>query len=644
MLDRAFSVLEIKSFDPEERIIEGLATTPASDRRGDVMEPGGAQFTLPMPLLWQHDQARPVGEVTAARVTPEGIRITAKFAQVAEPGTLKDRLDEAWQSVRAKLVRGLSVGFSPLDLTPIKGGGYHIKRWMWAETSAVTIPMNMAATILNIKSAALGHNLPGDAGLPTVRVRDARPMNATYAEQIAAHETKRAAVVASMADLMKKADDAGTTLSADETKAYDGYSAEVKSLDGHVMRLREMETFNVERAKPVADPLRPPTPIVQVKSMLPKGTAFVRYAMALVSGKGDTMRALEFAKRFSDSTPEVELMVKAAVAPGDTVNPSWAGALVQMRNATDEFLELLRPATIIGKIPGFRQVPFNTQVPVQTGGGTYKWVGQGAAKPVGKLALTTIGLGFSKAAGIIVITEELAKLSSPSAEAVVRADMIAGMAQFLDQQLIDPAVALVPNVSPASITNGAQTAVSSDDPYADLHAIASFFAANGIPLSGMTLIMSETNALTAGMVRDPLGNKVFPGLGAAGGAAEGFNVIASNAAGTNVIGVHPQGVLYADEGGVQIDVSREASVVMDDAAVSGTGALRSFWQDNLVGLRAERMINWNRARPNSVYYLTDAQYVPTAGGGGAITTRSGGSRDARDTRTPAAPAPPAARQ
>jgi HK97 family phage major capsid protein len=260
-------------------------------------------------------------------------------------------------------------------------------------------------------------------------------------------------------------------------------------------------------------------------------------------------------------------------------------------------------------------VPFNTQVPVQTGGGTYAWVGQGAAKPVGKLALTTAGLGFSKAAGIIVITDELAKLSSPSAEAVVRADMIAGMAAFLDQQFIDPAVALVANVSPASITNGAQTAASVDNAYADLHAIASFFATNGIPLSGMTLIMSETNALSAGMVRDALGSKVFPGLGAEGGSAEGFNVIASNAAGTNVIGVHPQGILYADEGGVQIDVSREASVMMDSAPVAGTTAFTSLWQNNLIGLRAERMINWNRARPNSVYYLTGATYVPTVGVG-----------------------------
>ena len=630
MLDRVYATLDVKSFDLDLREIDGIATTPATDRRGDIVECGGAEFTLPLPLLWQHNQSEPIGEVYDARVTSTGIAIKARFAKVEEPGALRDRLDTAWQSVKAKLVRGLSIGFKPIECVPLKKGdpfsGFHIKRWQWAELSAVTIPMNVEATITTIKSAASGLDvtLPGVAGSPT------RPPMQTYTEQITALETSRAAALASMTDLMNKSAESGKTLGdTDQGQEYDTQATRVKSIDADLTRLRELETLNVSKATPVPAIPSPRAPVIQVKANVAPGTAFVRYAMSLVNGRGDTMRALEFAKRFNDSTPEVELMVKAAVLPGDTVTPSWAGALVQMRNATEEFLELLRPATILGKIPGFRRVPFNTQVPVQTGGGTYKWVGQGASKPVGKLALTTIGLGFSKAAGIIVITEELAKLSSPSAEAIVRGDMIAGMAAFLDQQLIDPTVALVANVSPASITNGADTAASSDDPYADLHAIASHFATNQLPLAGLTLIMSETNALTAGMARDPQGNKLFPGLGATGGSAEGFTVIASNAAGTNVIGIQPDGVLYADEGGVDIDVSREASVVMDDAAVSGTGALRSFWQDNLVGLRAERMINWNRARPKSVFYLTAAAYVPTVAGGLAA---------GRAPRTPAAKA------
>jgi HK97 family phage major capsid protein/HK97 family phage prohead protease len=609
MPDRAYCTLEIKSFQADARVIEGIASSPAPDRRGDVLVPEGAEFALPMPLLWQHDTTQPIGEVLEASVTPAGIRIRAQIAQVDEPGPLKTRLDEAWQSVKVRLVRGLSVGFQPLESRLVKKGdpfgGLHVSRWLWAETSAVTLPMNVAATITAIKSAAASGGLAHAA--PGVLSRRS-PMHQTYGEQITAHEAKRGALLTQLNDLMAKGEDA--TLDAEQTKQYDTVSTQLKSLDAHLTRLRELETLNAAAATPiVASPARP-LPVVQVKSQVPKGAAFVRYAMAMLQAKGDSLRAMEHARRWKD-TPEVELMVKAAVAPGDTTTPAWAGVLVQIRNAENEFLELLRPATILGKIPNLRRVPFNTQVPVQTGGGTYGWVGQGAMKPVGKLALTTTAIQFSKAAGIIVITEELAKLSSPDAETIVRADMIAGMAQFLDLQFIDPAVALVANVSPASITNGAPTAASSDNATTDLATILGAFNAANYSLSTLTLIMSEKNALAMGMKRDAMGNKVFPSMGVDGGSAEGIRIIASNAAGTNVIGLSGPDILFADEGGVAIDVSREASVVMDSApaAPDATTVYTSLWQANLVGLRAERMINWQRGRATAVYYLTDAVYT-----------------------------------
>ncbi len=46
-----------------------------------------------------------------------------------------------------------------------------------------------------------------------------------------------------------------------------------------------------------------------------------------------------------------------------------------------------------------------------------------------------------KAAGIVVLSEELVRSSSPSAEAIVRQDLIATIAQFLDEQFIQVAIA-----------------------------------------------------------------------------------------------------------------------------------------------------------------------------------------------------------
>ena len=51
MLTRAWATLDIKAYDLDTREIEGIATTPKADRRGDVIESAGAEFSVPMPLL-----------------------------------------------------------------------------------------------------------------------------------------------------------------------------------------------------------------------------------------------------------------------------------------------------------------------------------------------------------------------------------------------------------------------------------------------------------------------------------------------------------------------------------------------------------------------------------------------------------------
>jgi Escherichia/Staphylococcus phage prohead protease len=153
MRQRAFAKLELKSVNDEMRILEGIATTPTPDRMGDVVEPDGAQFALPIPFLFQHDSEQPIGEVTYAKATKDGINVRVQLAKVDEPGLLKDRLDLAWQSIKAKLVRGLSIGFAPVEYSYLEdSGGYRFIKWMWLELSAVTIPANAEASIATIKS------------------------------------------------------------------------------------------------------------------------------------------------------------------------------------------------------------------------------------------------------------------------------------------------------------------------------------------------------------------------------------------------------------------------------------------------------------------------------------------------------------
>ncbi|PIT51876.1 hypothetical protein BHC44_09715 [Snodgrassella alvi] len=149
---KAYGYLEVKSFNDDKRIITGIATTPNTDRAEDVVDPRGAKFTLPIPFLWQHDHTQPIGDVIEAKVTDAGIEVVIQLASIKEEGSLKDRLDTAWLSIKNKLVKGLSIGFRAIEYSFIENSyGIHYTVWDWYELSAVTIPANAEATITTVK-------------------------------------------------------------------------------------------------------------------------------------------------------------------------------------------------------------------------------------------------------------------------------------------------------------------------------------------------------------------------------------------------------------------------------------------------------------------------------------------------------------
>lgn len=154
-LQRAYSTLQVDkamSEDDEFVTVKGIATTPSPDSYRDIVEPMGAKFKTPMPLLLQHNHHMPVGHVTFAKPTKAGIPFEAKIPKVQEEGTIKDRVDEAIHSLKYDLIKAVSIGFRPLEYSMMDNGGYHFTEWEWLELSLVTIPANSDAVITAVKS------------------------------------------------------------------------------------------------------------------------------------------------------------------------------------------------------------------------------------------------------------------------------------------------------------------------------------------------------------------------------------------------------------------------------------------------------------------------------------------------------------
>jgi HK97 family phage prohead protease len=166
MQNRAYSVLSVKAIDEDKRIIRGIATTPTVDRVGDIIEPLGVKFTNPLAFLWQHQHDKPIGSVKFEKPTSKGIEFEAEIAHpdTVESAALKDRLQEAWDSIKTGLVRAVSVGFRPLEYAFMENGGIRFSETEVYELSAVTIPANSDALITTIKS--IDAQLRAQEGVP----------------------------------------------------------------------------------------------------------------------------------------------------------------------------------------------------------------------------------------------------------------------------------------------------------------------------------------------------------------------------------------------------------------------------------------------------------------------------------------------
>lgn len=654
-MDRAYSVLTVKAVDDADRVIEGIASTPAPDRAGDIVESQGAEFKLPLPLLWQHQHDKPVGHVEFAKPTKDGIPFRARLANIADAGPLKDLVDTAWQAVKAQLVRGVSIGFRAKEYDFMDDGGIRFSKWEWLELSLVTIPANAEATIDRIKSidaslrAASGRETeaapkgkPAASGVKTTSNRRKTMARKSYAERIAAFEETLSAKRAEMEEMIEEAGD--RTFDSEEQDAYDALDHEVKELREHIKRLKALQADAVEKAKPVEDvrdtekaaAVRQGIPARAKAPKLDAGIAFARFAKVKALSRLDGEIPREVARSlYGENSQVYGMFVKAAVAAGTTTDDTWAGPLVgEETSAFADFVEYLRPQTILGRfgsdgIPALRRVPFRTALVGQTSGGDGYWVGEGKAKPLTKFDYSRRSLEPLKVANIAVVTEELLRDSSPSAEALVRDQLADALRARLDTDFINPAKAAVAGVSPASITNGVTPIASAgndaDSVRADIRAVfGQFIAANNAPTSGVW-IMPATTALSLSLMQNPLGQAEFPGISMNGGTLFGLPVVVSQyvPAGTVVL-VNASDIYFADEGGVAVDMSREASLEMadnpsHDSDTPTAAELVSMFQTNSVAFRAERTLNWARRREEAVAVLSGVDWGvpadPEAGGG-----------------------------
>lgn len=652
-MKRAYSTLEIKSFDETKRTFTGIASTVATDRMGDIVEPKGAQFKLPLPLLWQHDSGDPIGWVRTAKVTDKGIEIQGEVAVAPDAGPLSDRLNLAWQYIKTQLVRGLSIGFNPIESAAIENSrwGQRFLKWEWLELSAVTIPANQEASITTIKSidsqslAALGrdgtdrHPRPGASGQPQQaapgRLFQSRSQKGkdtmTLKEMIDARATK-AARLKEMIDARQAESRAFTDEEGDE---FDALSVEVKSLDDDI-RVARYHQVNSAQAKAVdtdAHSGRRAGPTIIVKKEDPedkfKGQAqtrlFIAKALAFMSlREGNYVSPGQIAEqRWGKSHPKLVQYIKAAVAGGGTGSGEWGAELAQADTRyTGDFIDYLYGQTIYDRLP-LRPVPGRVHIKGQDGAATGYWVGESKAIPVSKADYSDVELSPLKVGAIAVCSKEWVRDASPAGEMLIRDAIVQASSQRVDATFLS-ATAASAGVSPAGLLNGVTAVTSSggdaDALRSDFQELAAPFITNKNSL-GLQIVMTPSLGMAIGMMVNALGQPEFPGLSENGGTLFNKPVLTGDNVGPgDIILLKPSDIWKIDDRGVEVSMSDQATIEQNDAPqgasdtpTAASATLMSMFQTESIAFKVVRSINFQKRRSHAVQFIGDAGYGTPAG-------------------------------
>lgn len=405
----------------------------------------------------------------------------------------------------------------------------------------------------------------------------------------------------------------------------DAEELEIEELDGEIVKLeKNLKRIDdiiadTEKAKQTATPVAgqtaeeagnsaegqkdPTKTTTSVKdNTAKKGVGFAQLikakALAVIKQKnGSYISPLEIAKSQGMDPRVIQVLEKAVVL--DTGNSS---DLVVENQLAGEFIELLRAETIVDKLaPMMRTAPFNTKIPGSASGTVAAWVGEGKPKPATNPTFNSVKIEHHKLAGIVVRTDDLLKLSSPSTDLMLRDDLIEATATLIDVTFMDDVAK--DDTRPAGILNGATkiaaTGKTSAEYDADLASLNDSFISQNLSLTNAYYVMSATRASAMGRLRDALGNPYYRGMANGPGekTLDGLPVIESENAGAVIALIKPSELYLADEDGVDIAFSDQATIDM------GSTTLVNLWQQNMTAIRAERHITWEKRRTIAAAYI-----------------------------------------
>jgi HK97 family phage major capsid protein len=461
----------------------------------------------------------------------------------------------------------------------------------------------------------------------------------TLSQRLAALHQERGNAVTSYETILQPCLTENRDLNETERVAVDNLRQAIDGIDQQIERLSEAETLIARSAAPILEAVpgdRPgtfvtlqterPRPVIQMQRRdAYKGADFTRMAIA-VCRAGHWNAAAYAQQRWGDEELSTiirhALWIQRAQTPplssGEAVGGALGGAsLVRLEHLGDEFIEMLRPMLIVGRLPSMRRLQFNNAgtllLPRQTGGVAGGYIGEGGNIRVQRPTFGQLQLVPSKLAVIVPTTVELLDRSDPGLEQIIRDDMLEGTARTIDNVFFSTAAlaAAPPGILNAVPINlgGAIAAGATVNAVTDaLKAMILALRMANVPMTAPVWIMNARTKESLRLLRTTQEIFAFKSELDAG-TLLGYPVIDS----TSIPIPFPPGLLlntayalidasqliWAEDRLPIIDASEHASIISDDAPPAagtppGAGTYFSAFQNDMVFMRIRMRHTWAR--------------------------------------------------
>lgn len=326
-----------------------------------------------------------------------------------------------------------------------------------------------------------------------------------------------------------------------------------------------------------------------------------KYIVLSVESNGRDFLAAELAKDRAPGLPVLEKVfrTKAGVGAQTSANdPYGFNESVPLALIVDELQDLLRR---------FARVPFRSKTPEENqAAATGGWVGEALPALMYKDTLKTITIDYAKAVVMTAFSRELAN-HGKAAEATLLRILRNLVSRHLATQLFDSTVTAT-SAHPASLTNGANSTTTTGTSSAQIVT----------DVTGMPAKLQTVCSAGRWIMRPLTFARVVSAFGAVGLTVTrdnliGFPVTLLSGMPREIVFLDCDGILYATDEQMTLDISTEASIEMEGASssqsgITGTGVSQvSLYQTNLVGLKVEGAMSWGHA-----FYGIGSPTVPAA--------------------------------